>query len=308
MFVDITGANKMKKLPQVSILFAFILLISFGCNRVDDIDLHYEEIGQGETIIFVHGSQEDFRVFLPQINTLGKEFHVITYSRRYNYPNSIEYRKKDAFSPFTEAADLLSLVNKLKIEKLHLVGHSYGGLIAMVFAQINPNKVKSLTLSEPPLLRISGCEEWYQAAQEGLIKKVGAAFTTNDSTLIMKAIFEFFAGADIQNQLPPEILQMLKANLTEMEALVNSENPFPDLKTEFKMPVMLLTTGRTMPMLNCTNEALKKRMPDALHIHIADASHEMWMTHSEKLSQYLRGFVTGEIDKTFLNTETKSIN
>ena len=82
-----------------------------------------------------------------------------------------------------------------------------------------------------------------------------------------------------------------------MNALVNSEDPFPDLSTDFKIPVMLLTTGNTMPMIKCTNAALVKNIPTANHIHVPNASHELWMTHPEILSTYLRNFISGSLER-----------
>ena len=289
-----------------SITLGLLLFAFSGCNKTEENQLYYKEAGTGETILFLHGGQEDYRVFMPQIDALKDKYRVITYSRRYNYPNPKNYQQGDAYNPFTEAEDLESLINDLKTNSIHLVGHSYGGLIAMAYTDKNPDKVKSLTLSEPPLLRLPGCESWYQVAQEGLIDNVATAFKTNDTTLVMKALFEFFVGADIQDQVPPEIIQSLKANLTEMEALVNSDNPFPDLNTNLKPPVMILTSGNTMPMLNCTNEVLVKKMPKAKHVHIADATHDMWMTHPILLSQYLKDLISGNMDDVPPKTEFES--
>jgi len=289
-----------------SITLGLLLFAISGCNKTEENQLYYKEAGTGETILFIHGGQEDYRVFLPQIDALKDNYRVITYSRRYNYPNSNNYQKGDAYNPFTEAEDLEFLIIDLNINSIHLVGHSYGGLIAMAYTDKNPDRVKSLTLSEPPLLRLPGCESWYQSAQEGLIENVANAFKTNDTTLVMKALFEFFVGADIQDQVPPEILQSLKANLPEMEALVNSDDPFPYLNTNLKPPVMILTSGNTMPMLNCTNEVLVKKIPQAKHVHIPDATHDMWMTHPILLSQYVKDFISGNMDNVPRKTEFES--
>ena len=285
--------NKMKNRPFVNFIVGLFILVILGCTPTNENQLFYVQAGTGETILFIHGAQEDYRAFAPQLELLKADYKVISFSRRYNYPNASKYQEGVPYSPKTEAEDLETLINSLKVKSVHIVGHSYGGLVAMEYTHKNPDRVQSLTLSEPPLLQISGCNQWYQVAQKGLIENVGAAFKTNDTTQVMKAIFEFFVGADIQEQLPPEVLQPLKANLSEMEALVNSDDPFPAISTDFKTPVMLITTGNTMPMLKCTNEALVKQMPKAKHIHLPDASHEMWMTHPEILSTHLRNFISG---------------
>ncbi|MCL6265854.1 alpha/beta fold hydrolase [Flagellimonas myxillae] len=282
----------MKSIFFSKFIAIFSLLMLINCVSDGKNQFYFEQAGTGETILFVHGSQEDYRVFMPQLELLKEDYNVITYSRRFNYPNTSEYHEGTSFSVESEAKDLAALIKVLKVQSVHLVGHSYGGLVAMEYAHKNPMKIRSISLSEPPLLRLPGCEQWYRAAQEGLIDNVASAFETRDTTQVMKALFEFFVGADIQEQIPPEVLQSLKANLTEIKALVNSEDPFPNLSTDFQVPVMLLTTGNTMPMLNCTNDALVKKMPGAKHVHLPDASHEMWMTHPEILANHLRDFVS----------------
>jgi len=261
-----------------------------------DTQLYYEKQGEGETIIFVHGLQEDYRVFLPQLEALKKSYRVVTYSRRYNHPNRYRYHASHTFNVFTEAEDLAFLVDELETTSVHLVGHSFGGLIAMAFTNQHPDKVKSLILSEPPLLRLPECESWHEHLQEELIEKGKAAHESGDSTNVMTVIFEFFAGSDIQGQVPPDFLRSLYANLGEVEALFHSDDPFPDLNTDIEIPSMIITAGNTMPMLECTNKALLQRMPEAIHLHLPGVTHDMWMTHPDELSRAVNEFISGNPD------------
>ncbi|MDH3698793.1 MAG: alpha/beta hydrolase, partial [Flavobacteriaceae bacterium] len=104
----------------------FQIVLFLGCNSIEENGLFFKETGDGETIVFVHGSQEDYRVFMPQLELLGSDFHVITYSRRYNYPNKQENNTRTPFNPLTEAEDLEKLRKEVGIEKFNVVGHSYG--------------------------------------------------------------------------------------------------------------------------------------------------------------------------------------
>lgn len=287
------------KLIITTVLFLFFQILNgqaLSKLTVPNGAINYFLAGTGELLVFVHGGQEDYRAFLPQVELLSNEFQVLTYSRRYNFPNNNEINGE--YNVRTEAEDLKILITMLD-KPVHLVGHSYGGLIALEFAKANPEMLKSLTLSEPALVNwlndIPNCESWYETIQEKLIKETKEAFTTKDTTLIMKELFEFFAGADIQNQIPPEVLSMLKANLREMEALVNSpsgfDSPTPDDLKALDMPIMILTSEKTMPMLSCTNARLIEIKPQAVHHHLMDAGHEMWMTHPKELSMYLSNFI-----------------
>lgn len=273
----------------------FFVIAACSVNDDNPVGLHYVEAGSGETVIFVHGAQEDYRLFMPQVEALKNNYHAVTYSRRYNYPNSYHWGEEATFNVYTEADDLESLIDDLDTNSVHLAGHSYGGLIAMEFAGQQPTKVKSLILSEPPVIRLPECDMWHDHAMEELINKGKTAYATGDSTDVMTVLFEFFVGADIQYQIPTQVLDRLFANLTEMIVLFHSDDPFPSVNTDFDMPVMLITAGNTMPMLECTNEALLARIPEAIHIHVPDATHDMWSTHSGQLSQILHDFLSGSL-------------
>lgn len=209
----------MKILKFFPLVFWALLFLLSNCTVKNDSNLYYEEEGSGETILFIHGSQEDYRIFLPQLESLSDNYRVVTYSRMYNYPNSNSYQPGDVFNVISEAEDLKVLIDGLDTESVHLAGHSYGGLIALAYAKQQPEIVKSLILSEPPFLKLSGCESWQHHAQEELIEKGKTAYAAGDTTDIMAVIFEFFVGADIQDQVPPPVLDILFANLDEMVAL-----------------------------------------------------------------------------------------
>jgi hypothetical protein len=51
------------------------------------VALHYVEQGTGAPVIFVHGSLSDYTYWKEQVDAFAKRFHVIDYSRRYNWPN-----------------------------------------------------------------------------------------------------------------------------------------------------------------------------------------------------------------------------
>src|SRR5437867_1006766 len=55
--------------------------------RANGVTLHYIERGSGSAVVFVHGSIEDYRAWEAQMEPLAQHFHVIAYSRRYNFPN-----------------------------------------------------------------------------------------------------------------------------------------------------------------------------------------------------------------------------
>ena len=277
----------------IFLVFAPIGLAALASDRTGRHEpLFHIEAGTGQTVIFVHGAQEDYRVFLPQIEALADDFRVISYSRQFNYPNAADHADLADFSVAGEASDLARLIDHTQSAPAVVVGHSYGGLIALEFAHRYPEKIRKLILSEPPMLRLSGCEKWLSHTREALIDRSREAFATGDSGQVMTVLFEFFVGADIQDRVPPPVLESLHANLREIEALVHAKEPFPDIGTNVDIPVMLITAGNTMPMLECTNQRLLEAFPNATHLHLEQTDHNLWVTHTEPLANAVHDFAS----------------
>ena len=118
--------------------------------EVNRTTLHYFECGEGEPIVFVHGTLGDLNVFRTQAQTFATRFRVISYSRRYHPPNAPpQAQDVDALS--AQAADLGALVKELKATPAHLVAHSHGAYVALALAVDHPELVRSLVLGEPPV-------------------------------------------------------------------------------------------------------------------------------------------------------------
>jgi pimeloyl-ACP methyl ester carboxylesterase len=149
-------------------LFSFVLLLSFctlcqgqasapapAIKAVDiggGIRLHYVEQGSGTPLIFVHGSLSDGSYWADQIAPFSKHYHVIAYSRRYNYPNDNPARA--GYSAITDADDLAGLIRVLHLEKAVVIGHSYGALTALFLAVRHPDLIRAMVLAEPPAVSL----------------------------------------------------------------------------------------------------------------------------------------------------------
>ena len=111
--------------------------------KVNDIELFYEVRGEDEPIIFSHGWMCDCSVWNSQIEFFAKKYKVVAYDQRGHGRSD---KPKGDYSIQTLSNDMHSLIQKLKLEKVTLVGHSMGGMAALVFALDHPDKVSKLVL------------------------------------------------------------------------------------------------------------------------------------------------------------------
>lgn len=117
---------------------------------MNGIELHYTDTGDGEAVIVLHGGMGDLGSWPHQISALSRRYRVIVYSRRRSHPN----RNGDA--PCThfgncvdeDVEDLLALQMALHAGPAHLLGTSYGALLALAVAMRAPDKVASLVHAE----------------------------------------------------------------------------------------------------------------------------------------------------------------
>jgi pimeloyl-ACP methyl ester carboxylesterase len=120
--------------------------------NVDGITLEYEVQGSGDPVVLIHGSHiADAFAPLMAETALREHFNLIRYHRRGFAGSS---RADSTLSISRQAADCLGLLRQLGIQRAHLVGHSYGGAIALQLALDAPEAVRSLSLLEPALLDV----------------------------------------------------------------------------------------------------------------------------------------------------------
>jgi pimeloyl-ACP methyl ester carboxylesterase len=123
--------------------------------RVDDkTSLSYLDKGEGQPVVFVHGALEDYRAWSAQVDSVSREYRVITYSRRCSYPNENQGEVQLLDTVENNMEDLIALIEKLAIAPVHLVGHSYGGNIVAYLAFKRPELVRSLVLVEPGIITL----------------------------------------------------------------------------------------------------------------------------------------------------------
>jgi len=96
----------------------------------DGTRLYYEEAGQGTPVIFVHEYAGDYRTWEMQMRYFSRAHRCVTYSQR-GYPPSDVPADPAKYSQDIARNDVLALMDALKIEKAHIVGHSMGAYTAL---------------------------------------------------------------------------------------------------------------------------------------------------------------------------------
>ena len=111
--------------------------------ELNPVQLVFEEQGQGLPIVLLHGFPLDHTIWEPLLPVLKEQARIILPDLRGHGLSPIG---QGTSSMILMAADIAALLDKLKIDKAIIVGHSMGGYAALAFAQAYPNRLAGLGL------------------------------------------------------------------------------------------------------------------------------------------------------------------
>jgi non-heme chloroperoxidase len=248
--------------------------------HVNGVDLHYISAGTGEPVILLHGGQGDYRSWEPQMAELSRYYHVISYSRRYNFPNQNPQTATD-HSAKTEAADLHAFIKALRLKRVNLIGTSMGAATALTFAIDNPRMVRRLIIAEPPMLalakRFPEGDALYQDFMKRIQNPASAAFAAGDDEGAMRFFVDGFATPGRFDALPPEARLGVMQNAGFFKMMARSQDPYPDLARGslrgLRMPVLVITGEKTIAIHRRIDEELSRLIPRARSATIPAAGH-----------------------------------
>lgn len=105
--------------------------------------IHFTDNGKGQAVIFLHGFLEDARMWQGVKRYLPNTFRVICIDLfGHGQSDGIGYIYR--MEEMAEAVE--SVIRTLRLRKVHLVGHSMGGYVALALAERNPDVIRTLSL------------------------------------------------------------------------------------------------------------------------------------------------------------------
>jgi CubicO group peptidase (beta-lactamase class C family)/pimeloyl-ACP methyl ester carboxylesterase len=172
-----------------------------GFVQVEKGKLFYEERGQGEPLIFIHGHSFDHSEWDPQFYTFSKKYRVIRYDVRGYGRSSMPVE----FSNTSHADDLARLMDALKIKKAHVVGLSMGGFIGLDFLVTHQDRLLSVTLASGDVWMGSPGPgvPWTEEAIAARRKEINELYTKGIDSFKR----EWFNALTIRNGMPIEHLR-----------------------------------------------------------------------------------------------------
>ncbi|WP_147466093.1 alpha/beta fold hydrolase, partial [Pseudomonas syringae group genomosp. 3] len=126
----------------------------------DDCSLHYEEYGQGEPVLLLHGLGSSCQDWEYQIPVLASHYRVIVMDMRGHGRSD---KPHERYSIKAMSNDVEALIEHLRLGPVHLVGLSMGGMIGFQLAVDQPHLLKSLCIvNSAPQVKVKSPGDLWQ--------------------------------------------------------------------------------------------------------------------------------------------------
>jgi pimeloyl-ACP methyl ester carboxylesterase len=117
-----------------------------GILTLNGVSINYRTVGEGEDVVAIHGIAANHAFWrIDVLLPLARDHRVTVYDLRGHGRSGMPSR---GYTSADMAKDLHHLLTHLKISKAHLVGHSVGGVVALHYAVLHPERVASLIVAD----------------------------------------------------------------------------------------------------------------------------------------------------------------
>lgn len=245
-------------------------------------------------LMLLHSGAASHRQWRPLIAALGSGWHIVA-------PDLIghgETPMPDHGKPTLEeeVALLIALLERMD-GPVHLVGHSYGGAMALELARHQPHRIASLAMYEPVafgLLRDSGQREAWREIELVALRHIELV-ENGDARAAAIAFLDYWVGSGALQAMPEHMQAYVTGCMNTVanefrELLQAPETTVVDLKS-LAMPVLLLCGSETTLAARGVIAELRRLLPAARYTNLAGAAHMAPVTHPDRVNSHLIDFL-----------------
>lgn len=255
----------------------------------------YAETGSGPAILFLPGSFGTGTGWKAVLQHLGDRYREVTTSLL-GYGSTPDTRP-DGNATMAQQVNLIDTIIDRIGESPHVVGHSYGGLSAIVHALTGQNRPKSLLLIEANplgLLRAVGDLEHY-AMFESMTRQYFADFARGDAEAA-RHVIDFYGGPGTFDSMPPKVRGYVIATTAANVRDWSSGTPFEpsrDTLQSIKVPTTVVRGGNGHPAMRRIAELLHDAIPGSQFITVDGGSHFLPSSHPGEIAALVRRQIDG---------------
>jgi pimeloyl-ACP methyl ester carboxylesterase len=260
-------------------------------TTVNGHTVHYTDTGAGEAVMLLHSglyTSAQWRGILPYLadrfRVLAIDFYNMGGTQRWPGPGILTYDD--------DVLLLQGLVAQLGVP-LHLVGHSYGGTIAVKVAVRHPPGLRSMAVIEPLVVELLESEGELVLYREytGMVDGLLAAYQAGDRDAAWAGFFDYRNGAGAWRALSAEMRGKLDTYLEDLVDMCRAETVdrtlLPRLR-RLRIPTLIAHGEHTTRPDIRAAELLHEAIPDSRYAMLRGGAHMAPVTHPEVVGPILR--------------------
>ena len=272
-----TTRNSMKKMivimPMLIGLASFLSLLAEAAPKwpipedlktieVNGYDMAYQDTGSGIPLVLIHASMADYRTWDTLVPDISKAYRTIAVSLRHYYPEKWN-GVGDDFSVAQHASDVAALIKKLNLGKVHLLGVSRGGTVALTVASLQPEGIRTLVLAEAnvdPLMPETPEKQKRIAQAKADAEKVQANLATGGREKAAQELWASVGGT--WEKAPARVKQIILDNIgVATESGERGNFSCSDIQ-KFNFPILVLSGEKSPKLYGEFNAVLRQCKPD----------------------------------------------
>jgi pimeloyl-ACP methyl ester carboxylesterase len=224
-------------------------------------------------VVLIHGSLDRSTSFLRTTRRLEDRLAVI-YDRR-------GYARSRGVEPIATGIDMMvtDLLGVIRGREVAVVGHSFGGLIALCAAEREPNLIKAVGAFEPPL-------PWY----EWWPNRSRSSFVTEDPHDYARGFFERMAGEGSWERLNESGKDARRADgpaLVAELAAIRTGDPLVDLE-HLEVPVVAGRGSKSADRHRRSAQVVAETVPNGQLFEIEGSGHGAHLSHPDAFANFVR--------------------
>ncbi len=246
----------------------------------------------GEPVVLLHCSGSSRGQWRALVERLDPHYRVIA-PDLYGYGAGARWPGRQAFSLEHEAAPLAALLQRVG-EPVHLVGHSYGGAVALHIARTCGARVRSLTLIEPVAFHVLRGGDLFDAIGlreiNDVVAQVHHALACGDYAAGYGHFVDFWSGAGTWEAISPARRDALAAQLPKVALDFHAALHEPaqlDAYRSVAMPTLILCGDRSVLAAQRICERLSATLRGARVATVRGAGHMLPLTHRDEVNDLI---------------------
>lgn len=258
--------------------------------------VHMFTSGSGTPVLAVHGSGLQGQTWQGLMPWLGEDFRLHA-PDLYGYGQSEPLPMPQRMTLDDNAGLIGALLCRFD-RPVHLIGHGFGGAVALRAALEHPGRIQSMSLYEPLALHLLkpefGGHAPAQRQMESMAGDMRVACLRGDTADAARIFHDHCHGAGSFDLLPVARWKLLQAQAPrfclDIGMAFNARQPLAAYRA-LRMPVLLLSGLRGSGILRLVAERLAGTLPSARHAMLPDLGHLAPLSHPELMARIIAPFM-----------------